>query len=236
VILPKLFPIGTQAINISEIRQERAQLPPLSNGEKKTLGVFIPTVILWIIGSEIEAAFGLPRTLLSVAVVGIAAAVILFAIGALEWDDARLGAFGMYLLLGAGIALGKAFLVSGTALWITNLLFKPLVGVPLFVIIILITFATILITNVLANTATVAICTPIALSIALLLGIHPSITVMSVGLAASLSLCTVFGTPNNALLVSTGAVDRKDLMKAGLIVAIIGGIIISVIVLLFSTF
>ncbi len=234
LVLLKLFPVKLPSINISEIRQERSNLPPLSNGEKKTLGVFIPTVILWIIGSEIEAAFGLPRTLLSVAVVGIAAAVILFAIGALEWDDARLGAFGMYLLLGAGIALGKAFLVSGTANWIATLLIQPLAGIPLFAVVILITFVTILITNVLANTATVAICTPIAISIALLLGVNPSVTVMAVGLAASLALCTVFGTPNNALLVNTGVIDRKDLMKSGVIVALIGGLVISVVVILFS--
>ncbi|MFX1519926.1 MAG: anion permease [Promethearchaeota archaeon] len=85
-----------------------------------------------------------------------------------------------------------------------------------------------------ANTVTVAICTIIAVSIVLLLGINPSITVLSVGLAASLAFCTVFGTPNNALLVSTGPVDRKDLMKAGAIIAIIGEIVISAIILIFS--
>jgi sodium-dependent dicarboxylate transporter 2/3/5 len=235
LVLPKLFPVSTQTINISEIRQERAQMPPLSNGEKKTLAIFVPTVILWIIGSEIEAAFGLPRTLLSVAIVGIAASVLLFAVGALEWDDAHLGAFSVYLLLGAGIALGKAFLVSGAAAWIADFLINPLGGIPIFLLIILIIFVTIFVTNLLSNTAVVAIFTPVALSIALLLNINPSITVLSVGLAASLAFCTVFGTPNNALLVSTEVVNRKDLMKAGALVAIIGGIVISVIVLLFSS-
>jgi di/tricarboxylate transporter len=55
-----------------------------------------------------------------------------------------------------------------------------------------------------------------------------------VGLAASLSLCTVFGTPNNALLVNTGVIDRKDLMKSGVFIALIGGFIISVVVVIFS--
>jgi sodium-dependent dicarboxylate transporter 2/3/5 len=235
IILPKLFPVNVKSIDISEIRKERSNLPPLSNGEKKTLGIFIPTVILWIIGSEIEAALGLPRTLLSVAIVGIAAAVALFVVGALEWDDARLGAFGVYLLLGAGIALGKAFLESGTANWVAKFLIKPLGGMPIFLIIISITFTTILVTNLLSNTATVAIFTPIALSLAILLGIDPKITALSVGLAASLAFCTVFATANNALLVSTGTVDRKELLKSGLIIALIGGIIISILVIPLAT-
>jgi len=67
------------------------------------------------------------------------------------------------------------------------------------------------------------------------LGIDPKITALSVGLAASLAFCTVFATANNALLVSTGTVDRKELLKSGLIIALIGGIIISILVFPLAT-
>jgi sodium-dependent dicarboxylate transporter 2/3/5 len=84
-------------------------------------------------------------------------------------------------------------------------------------------YATVVLSNIMSNTATVAILVPAA---SLLSGADPVILPLVVGLCASCALFLPVSTPPNAIAFSTGYVEQKDFRFAGLIVGIGGPILI----------
>ncbi len=88
-LLTRLFPSRGERLDIEELRKEAGNMGPLTAGEKRTLLVFLPTVALWVLGAEIASWLGLPPSFMSAAVVALSAAVFLFVVKAIEWENAR---------------------------------------------------------------------------------------------------------------------------------------------------
>jgi sodium-dependent dicarboxylate transporter 2/3/5 len=219
-LIIRLFPSHGERLEIEGLREDLRNMGPLNAGEKRTLMVFLPTVVLWMMGAEIASWLGLPPSFMSAAVVALAAAVFLFVVKAIEWENARSISWDVFLIIGSGLALGEGLVYSGAAQWIADGLGGALLGAQLIIVLLTIAFVTVAITNFISNTATAAMFIPILLGLSIALNVQPELLVLTCGLCVSLSFITPIGTPPFTLIYATKKVSRKDMAKAGIVIAV----------------
>ncbi len=235
-VLRKVFPVQIESLDIASVRKELSEMGRLSQGERKTLGIFFPTVVLWIAGADIGAMLGFPPSFMSAAIVALTAAVLLFASKTLEWQDARSISWDIFLIIGAGLALGEGLQQSGAADWMAAALVTLTGDMHIFVIMLVVSVVSVAFSNFMSNTATAAILIPILIGMADELMVDPMLLVLVCGLSVSVSFITPIGTPPFTLIYSTGILSRKDLVRSGLRVSLPAVMVISSIVYLMVKF
>jgi len=235
-VLLKTSPIRAKYLDIGAVKDGLKSMGPLSYGEKKTLGIFFPTVILWMAGADIGALFGFPPSFMSATIVALSASFLLFLTKTLDWEDTRSISWDIFLVIGAGLALGEGMQFSGTAVWIANILIGLTGGLHIIVIMLAIITLTVALSNFMSNTATVAILAPILLGMSDALGIDPKFLVLACGLSVALSFSTPIGTPPFTLIFSTGMVSKGEIARCGLKVTLPAMIAILMIIYLLVSF
>ena len=216
VMLRRVFPVQTVTLDITTVAKELEEMGSLNPGEKKTLGIFFPTVVLWIAGAEIGDMLGFHASFMSAAIVALSASVLLFATRTLDWQDARSISWDIFLIIGAGLALGEGLQQSGAAAWMAEMLVSISGDLHIFVIMLIVSAVSIAFSNFMSNTATAAILAPILIGMSDELMIDPKLLVLVCALSVSISFITPIGTPPFTLIYSTGIISRKDLWRSGL--------------------
>jgi di/tricarboxylate transporter len=120
------------------------------------------------------------------------------------------------VMLGAMIPLGTAFQTTGLAGWVgaAVLMMAPTAGPMGMLAAVLI--ATMVVTPVLNNAATVVIMAPIVINIAQQLGVSPDAFLMAVAIGASCDFLTPFGHHNNSIILGPGGYRFGDFWRVGL--------------------
>lgn len=159
---------------------------------------------------------------LSIPVAAITGAVILIATDCLNIRQAvRAIDRKIFLLVGSMLALGTSMQVTGGAQYIAELLLQvPFADEPLAIAGLLFIIVAIF-TNVLTNNATAILFTPIALNIAIDLGVDPFIFAVTVIFAANCSFASPIGYQTNLLVMGPGHYRFRDFMKAGIPLALV---------------
>ena len=235
-MLRRIFPVQVRSLDIAPIEKELTEMGRLSPGEKKTLGIFFPTVVLWVAGADIGAAFGFQPSFMSAAIVALTAAVMLFATRTLDWQDARSISWDIFLIIGAGLALGEGLQQSGAAGWMAEALVSITGDLHIFIIMLIVSAVSVALSNFMSNTATAAILAPILLGMADELMVDGKLLVLACALSVSISFITPIGTPPFTLIFSTGIISRKDLARSGLRISVPAIIVISSLVYLMVKF
>jgi sodium-dependent dicarboxylate transporter 2/3/5 len=111
---------------------------------------------------------------------------------------------------------------SGLASWVASS-FIGLFGSPstlamMFIVVILVG----LLTEVTSNTAVATMMVPIVISIARATGENPTALAITAAIASSLAFMLPVATPPNAMVFSTGHVSIKDMVKAGIVLEVLG--------------
>ena len=220
IVLPKVLPVRSKTIDIVPIKEELSAMGSLTAREKKVLAVFLPTIAVWIFGADIAAATGLPAGFLNAAVIALLAAFLLLLIKAMEWSEARRIDWDIYLIIGAGLALGEALESTGAAAWIASQVDAAAGGLSLLALMMVMGALSVLVTTVLSNTATVAILVPIVISVSAAMGLEPQAPVLVTAFCASISLITPVGTPSITIAYNTGMIGRAELARTGLVVTL----------------
>ncbi len=126
----------------------------------------------------------------------------------------------IFLIYGS-LAVGLAMENTGTALWIAEGLIQAAMSVcspdilP-YVALALIYFLTSSMTEVLSNNATAVIVAPIAINLALQLGVDPRPFIITVMFGASASFVTPIGYQTNTMVYGAGGYRFTDFVKIGL--------------------
>lgn len=210
----KELPGGRQLID-----RQLARLGAISSSEKKVAAVFVLTALMWICRPLLSDY--LPG--LSDAGIAVGAAVLLFLIPVdlgrgefiLSWSDAKDLPWGVLILFGGGLSLASAISSTGLAEWIGQ-------GVsffgswPLFVLVGLVVFMIVFLTEMTSNTATTAAFLPIMASVALGLGENPLLLAIPAALGASCAFMLPVATPPNAIVYGSGKISIPEMSKAGL--------------------
>lgn len=179
--------------------------------------VFGGTVILWMS----ESLHGFPTGLISMVPIAL-----LTMTGVLSKDDIRKLPWEVLWLVAGGLALGMSLNQTGLSDWMIGSVewgrFSPLALLVVFALV------SLLLANVLSHTVTATLLMPLAVSLAT--GVNSELGLVVVGVtiavSTSLSMMLPISTPPNAIAISTGLVQTKDLVKVGALIAVIGLIFI----------
>ena len=211
------------------VARERSALGPMVGGERFVLVVFACTAAAWILREpKVIGQVRLPGLAdlvpgISDAGIAIAAAVVLFVVPlpkqrvrfALDWESARRVPWGILLLFGGGLALARAFEVSGLTEWLGVQLIG-LRGVPLPVVMAVTAALFVFLTELTSNTATAALGMPLMVGVADGLGVPALPLMMTAALAASMAFMLPVATPPNAIVFGSGRITSAQMARAGL--------------------
>jgi solute carrier family 13 (sodium-dependent dicarboxylate transporter), member 2/3/5 len=178
--------------------------------EEKFLGLLIVAAITcWIFfGSQ-----------LGMATIAILAVVLLFMFRVVEWKALQeLMEWGVILMYGGAIAISSILNSTGAGLWVTQRYIIPHLSSPWMVIIVL-SMLTILLTEAMSNSAVVAIFVPIGMSIAKQFGMDPRVVVFAVASASGLAYALPMSTPSVAIAYSSGYLRLKEVAAPAVIMA-----------------
>lgn len=232
------FPVGRSKLSGGRdfIRGELRALGPLSRGEWTVLCVFLATALFWILREPLaqwEAFVGyFPFWVrLHDTSIALCGAGLLFVIPvdlkrrtfALDWETAQKLPWGVLILFGGGLSLASAVSASGLATWICEQL--PL-DIPPWGLVVLVTVTVIFLTEVTSNTATASVFLPLLGGIATGMGLDPRFLAVPAALAASCAFMLPVATPPNAIVFGSGQVRIAHMVKAGLLLNVIGSLLI----------
>jgi sodium-dependent dicarboxylate transporter 2/3/5 len=221
-LLLRLVRVPIQRLNVEPVRDQVAELGPMSRSERQLLYTLAGAVFLWVSGSFIEQALGLPPTLLSAATVAVLAVGYLAVRNIINWEDVKGVSWGIFLVIGAGLSLGEVLTRTGATDWFATIISPLLKGPPLFVSLLLLVFLSALFTNILNNTTIAAVLVPILISIATA---DPAFNVVQLVLPVTLATTFGYSLPSAsgrmALIAASGIVDSGLMMRVGIILTLV---------------
>ena len=240
VMVKLLFPnrIKSDIATRQLIRNEIAQLGPLSKPEARVLCVFAGTAFLWITRDIINASQSWFR--LDDTIIAVICAIVLFIIpsgrkpmeaeeenseGLLNWADTAKMAWGILLLFGGGItlanALERAGLIEQLGQWLAQFSGNG------FILVLVITTISVFISEVMSNIAQVIVFAPVVSSLAIALGMDPLLLGIPMTLGASCAGMLPMGTPPNAIVFASGHIRLKQMTRAGFVMNIVSIVLIT---------
>ena len=184
-----------------------------------TVIIFSITVFLWLT----EKLHGI-----SSKVVAFLPVALLPALGVLSVKDIRNFSWEVLWLVAGGISLGISIQETGLASWILSKVhWEELTSLGLVLVFAITSYA---ISNFVSHTVATTIIIPLAV------GLGPEViknidfnmpaTVITIALISSFAMILPISTPPNAIAMSSGLIQSKDMIRTGLIIGIIGSTIV----------
>ncbi|HEV7734710.1 MAG TPA: DASS family sodium-coupled anion symporter [Candidatus Binatia bacterium] len=225
IVIIRFFPIDVASIREADdlLAEKALALGRMSVKEKGIATVMAFTLAGWIIGGE---EFGLGS-------VAIGAVVVLFVLDLVKWQDVEgYVSWGILLMYGGAIALGSATNSSGAADWLSqNTISKWSSSGPGAVGII--SALSIVLTELMSNSAVVAMLMPVTLGVAKDFAMDPRVMALVVAVPAGLGFTMPIGTPANAIAYSSGYLSMRDMMVPGAILAVSSWAVFNIVARLF---
>lgn len=149
----------------------------------------------------------------------------------LSWQAAERIPWGVLILFGGGIAIAKAFSVSG----LSALLGEALAGVgawPLWLAVFTIALSVTLLTEITSNTAAAVLLMPILALAALAAGIDPRLLMLPAAMSASCAFMLPVATAPNAIVYGSGVVSAARMAREGLLLNLVGAACVTLVCLM----
>jgi len=221
---------SNQSVEIPEVGQWRQE-------EFRVLLIFGLTALAWITLREPFGGWsswlGVPSA--NYAAVALTAVIIMFVVPngkggkLLDWDSASNIHWGVLLLFAGGIAIAKAFAITGISSAIGESL-SSVTRLSVIVIIAIVALAVTFLTEITSNTATTALLMPILAAASLGAGFEPALLMLPAALSASCAFMLPVATAPNAIVFGTGRVTVEQMVREGLILNLIGVLVITSVV------
>lgn len=212
------------------IDDEIRLLGPSSAAEKRVAAIFAFAAAAWVTTPLIWP----DNTPITDAGIAMVAAFLLFVLPAgaqrgvrlLPWHTAEKLPWGVLLLFGGGLALSAQFGSSGLTEWIGEQT-AGLGGLPVVLMLVILTGGIIFLTELTSNTATAATFLPVAGGVALGIGVDPLLLAIPVALAATCAFMLPVATPPNAIAYGSGYVTVGQMVRGGLGLNLVGIMLIT---------
>ena len=202
---------------ISIHRPKRFNIPEIERGgrmDKQEIAVLGIIILTFIILLTIRSW--------GIAVAVIIGAILLFVFDVLNWKEVeRSIPWGIILLYGGAMTLGKGLQVTGASDWLASSI-VGLTGTNPYVILLILLIITVAMTEIMSHAAAVALMLPIGAGMASVTGMSVLVMSMAIALAGGFGYALLMGTPGNIMTYSTGYFKQKDILKTGIIADLIG--------------
>ena len=235
---------GNSDAAIAEIQTQKHALGRMTVPERRVALIFALVAVLWVsrrwtvqgleaMGWETLSQYSGAQVDMMIAMLG---AVLVFVVPAgagqnrslLDWNEAKKLPWGVLLLFGGGIALGRAVRDTGLSLWIGDQLTALSVLPPIFFIAVVVALV-IFLTELTSNVATMTTLAPILGALAVAIGATPSSLLAPAAVAASCAFMLPVATAPNAIIYATDKVPIGQMIQHGLRINLIGIAIITAI-------
>ncbi|MBO4231479.1 MAG: DASS family sodium-coupled anion symporter [Bacteroidales bacterium] len=251
-VLWKMFPADVKHIDGAQefIQEHRNSLGKWTRAQKNTLIAFIVAVVLWVLPGILNAIQSIAPNAIDgellktynkhfpEAVAAMVGGLLLFLLPTdikkgemtLKWKDGVAGIdWGTLLLFGGGLAIGGMVFSTGLSKWIGESLTSALGGHPSeYLFLTLFAVTALFLSELTSNTAVANLMGPIAIATAVSLGFSPVPVCVVMALCTSLAFMLPVSTPPNAITYSSGYIPITKMIKAGVLLDIIGVFIITV--------
>lgn len=241
-VLP--LPKGTLPDGGAIVEEARHQ-PPMTTPEKRVAWLFACAVLLWVTRGDVRLSAdtvvhgwahwlrpaGSKDDFLPDGLVAILVAIAAFVVpsGAakglprhlMDWATAQKLPFDILFLLGAGIAMARAFEPTGVS-EAFGLLLQPLIGeLPPSVLVAVVCAAILLLSEIASNTAVAALFLPILSHGAAAAGLDPRVLMLPAAIAASCGFMLPIATPPNTIVFASGHVRTGQMARAGFVLDVV---------------
>lgn len=234
-------------IDKAVIEKDYADLGTLSYEEKGVLVVFLLTAGLWVFRQDLDLGLmtlpGWSRLLpfpglVDDSTVAIAMALVLFLIPArnAEIGGRRLMGIEVFrdipwnivILFGGGFALARGFQATGLSALIGDH-FAGLEGVHPVLAVAAICSSLTFLTELTSNTATTEMILPVLAAVGVAMQTNPLLLMIPATLSASCAFMMPVATPPNAIVFGSGRVRIIEMVRAGLVLNLVGVVLITLV-------
>jgi sodium-dependent dicarboxylate transporter 2/3/5 len=210
-------------IGVSDIEiEKRVAVKKLLVEQKKVLLLLGSLIVLLLINAPMKPfwqGLGLSE---SGILLGFGLLLFMPPFGILEWnEDSKKVPYSIMFLFGAGFSIAKAFSQTGLADELASYLLSMTTITPILLLLgvaLLITFTT----EITSNTALISIMLPVIYSVAQHSGINTTLFMMVATICASYAFMLPIATPPNAIAMSSGVVNVRDMIRYGAVLNILG--------------
>lgn len=214
------------------------ELGPWQPDERRVVIVFAVTALAWMTRSDPyggwSTALGISGTA-GDSSVALAAVVVMFLIprGAgkegslLSWESAVRIPWGVFIMIGGGMAIGQAFEVSGLGEVLGNVLL-PLTTLPTWVMIGVVALLSTFITEITSNTAVAVVLMPVLAGTGMAAGIDPWLLMVPATIGLNWAFMLPVATAPNAFVYGTGRITTKEMAREGISLNMMGCAVITV--------
>ncbi|GJM25887.1 MAG: di- and tricarboxylate transporter [Phycisphaerae bacterium] len=211
--------------------EQKRLLGGWSPDEKLTVSIFALVATLWV--TQPFWKYILPREWvggIGVYEIGLGCALLLFLIpvdrttwrSVLQWSDSRRVDWGTLVLFGGGIALSNAMFGTGLTDWLASEFIDSMGSVTPWLCFIAVILLIDYLTEITSNTAVTTMMSPILISLAPGLNLDPIVLCVGAAMASSMAFMLPVATPPNALVYATGYFRIGQMIRAGIVMNLIG--------------
>ncbi len=193
---------------------------------KLAMAVFVLTILAMCFEKQIG---------ISVGMTAVIATFVVMATGLLT-DKETFRAIPMtsVIMYACMVPVADAMTTSGAADYLVRFMESTLGGINNPMIVILMIYAVIVpITNVMSNSATIIMFTPVALAIATSMGMNPKAVLMTLRMAGTIAVATPISMTPTTMAVEPGGYTFKDFLRPGVPLCIIT-MVISIVYIYFA--
>ncbi len=222
----KPFNLGSStADGSSPVSEGLAALGPMTTAERRVLVIFLLAAFSWMFRPLLSNFIpGLSDTLIAM-IAGLA----LFIVPSnakerqflMDWQQAGKLPWGILILFGGGLALAGVVNSSKLATWLASQL-EVLSGFHVVMMIMVVVFVIMFLTEVTSNTATAAAFLPLMGALAVAQGVSPQTLAVPAAIAASCAFMLPVATPPNAVVFGSGEMKISSMIRAGFALNIFG--------------
>lgn len=232
LIIARVQKVNAHSFDVAAARKAIDDHTAWTPAEKRLVPIIAITFAFWM--TRRWVAPYLPEGSWTDGTIAVIAALVLFLLPdgtrdggktrpLLNWREADRAPWGVILMFGGGLALAAGMQASGLADWLGQSLL-PLETLPLVIVALAVAAMVILVTEFASNVATASAIIPVVASLAAGLGLGEAaiLIAMPAALAASWGFILPAGTGPNAIAWSTGRLRIEKLVRAGLVLDILG--------------
>jgi sodium-dependent dicarboxylate transporter 2/3/5 len=231
--------LGPDAVHV--VADELRKLGTMTRGERNVVYAFSVTVALWILPGVFSLAFGETHaitrrlaTLFPESVAAIVGALLLLMIPVswrdrrftLSWAEASRIDWGIVLLFGGGLAMGRLSDSTGLSTALGHGIAAQFPDAGVVGLTLVFTAIAVVMSETASNTAAANIIVPTAIAVSQAAGVSPLEPALGATIGASLGFMMPISTPPNAIVYSSGYIPLGAMVRNGFVLDVVGYFIV----------